>query len=119
MLRAFGSHWIGYAADNGFGELLGGPGTNIAAFLSGLDAMHARINLSFPDSQPPMFETEHVGPRELHLHYRSDRPGLLPFVLGLLDGLAKHFEQPLTIEIVSTREEGHDHDTIYVGWDHS
>ena len=117
LLEAFGRHWIAFAADHGFRELLGGPGTSMPSFLAGLDAMHARINLSFPESQPPTFETEQVGPQELHLHYRSHRPGLLPFVRGLLMGLSKHFEQPITIETVSTREEGHDHDIILVAWE--
>lgn len=117
LLEQFGRHWILFAANNGFRELLGGPGTSMPSFLAGLDAMHARINLSFPESEPPTFETEHVGPQELHLHYRSHRPGLLPFVLGLLQGLSEHFEQPITIEVVSTRDEGHDHDTILVAWE--
>jgi len=117
LLEQFGRHWISFAADNGFRELLGGPGTSMPSFLAGLDAMHARINLSFPDSEPPTFETEMVGPQELHLHYRSHRPGLLPFVLGLLQGLSAHFDQPITVETVSTREQGHDHDTVLVAWE--
>lgn len=117
VLRGFGRHWIGYAVAHGFGELLGGRGASVASCLSGLDAMHARISLSFPEVNPPSFRTQHVGPRELLVHYHSERPGLLHFVLGLIDGLADHFRQPVRVELRQSREQGHEHDVVHVEWD--
>jgi hypothetical protein len=35
------------------------------------------------------------------LHYQSSRQGLTPFVVGLLKGLAQHFNTGLLISIVS------------------
>lgn len=116
LLQQFGRHWIGFARDNGFAELMGGPGTDLTGFLSGLDALHARIGLSFPDSQPPSFRTVRTSPNELRLHYYSQRPGLRPFVVGLLEGLAEHLGHRFTITTVASRDAGADHDEFRLGW---
>jgi hypothetical protein len=116
VLRAFGRHWIFFAARNGYGAMLGGPGTDLADFLRGLDAMHARIALAMPELNPPSFRCLELGPGHLELHYTSARPGLAVFVLGLLDGLAERFGYTVRTALRTPRGPGEIRDVFDVWW---
>ena len=74
------------------------------------------MSLIFPDLKPPLFRVSDLTERSLHLHYYSHRPGLSPFVVGLVRGLAARFATEVTIESVARREEGADHDEFLVAW---
>ena len=46
---------------------------------------------------------------ELRLHYMSEREGLAPMVIGLLEGLGAHFDQDVEAEQIEQRaDHGHD-----------
>lgn len=106
LMRAFGQYWIRYTADAGYGDLLKGVGGSFGEFLAGLDAMHGRVAMTFPDLKPPSFECEELSPARYRLHYYSDRPGLEPMVVGLVEGLAERFSQAAKVEW-SAEGEGH------------
>lgn len=116
LLRTFGRHWIDFAATNGYGDFIGRAGTDLAVFVRGLDAMHARLALSFPELRPPSFRCVETSPGQLTLHYHSERQGLQPFVAGLLEGLGLRFGTPVTVALVQDRETGADHDVFHVRW---
>jgi hypothetical protein len=46
---------------------------------------------------PPKFTCLDLGERVVSIGYRSHRPGLAPFVLGLLEGLSQLFQEPVDI----------------------
>lgn len=116
LLRRFGRHWVGYAIDNGYREILSSSAGGFPGFLRGLDAMHARLGLSFPELDPPSFRCTAAGDGELLLHYYSNRPGLTEFVRGLLLGLGDHFGLEVRVELRLARSAGEDHDVFLVGW---
>jgi len=118
ILEAFGEHWVLYTAQAGYGEMLAMFGSDLRAFLLNLDNLHSHVAMTFPDLRPPSFKVEPVdGSDSLLLHYRSQRAGLAPMVIGLLKGLGKRFSQDISIAQTAHRGPD-DHDVFridYVG----
>ncbi|MEI8359070.1 MAG: hypothetical protein RL698_334 [Pseudomonadota bacterium] len=114
LLEAFGEYWTQYSAEAGFGHLLDFAGDNLVDFLRNLDSMHTRIGMTFTELEPPSFTVSDIQDGSLRLHYRSKRPGLAPVAMGMVRGLGKRFNTPIEIELVRSRESGHDHDEFLV-----
>lgn len=114
LLRALGVYWIQYTAKEGYGDLLLLAGGSFPAFLQNLDAMHARVGLSFPELQPPSFRCTDVTVASLTFHYYSERSGLTDLVLGLLEGLGQLFNIDVSIAPLTLKDAGADHDTFHV-----
>jgi hypothetical protein len=114
VLQAFGRHWILYTARRGYGPIFDTMGRTLTEFLGNLDAMHARLSLSMPDLRPPSFVCEERNDGQIRLEYRSDRPGLAPMVIGLLNGLGELFELELTVTQTVDRIDGGDHDEFLI-----
>jgi hypothetical protein len=116
ILRAFGEHWVLETARKGYGPLMDAAGRTLGEFLAYLPHFHDRIALIYPKLEPPRFEVSDQAERSLHMHYFSDRPGLMPFVEGLVTGLGKMFGTPATVTALRSRAEGHDHEEFLVRW---
>jgi hypothetical protein len=114
VLKAFGRHWVLYTARRGYGPVFDTMGRSLTEFLGNLDAMHARLSLSMPDLRPPSFVCEEPSDRQIRLEYRSDRPGLAPMVIGMLNGLGELFELELTVTQTVDRIDGADHDEFLI-----
>jgi hypothetical protein len=118
VLEAFGEHWVLYTAQSGYGEMLAMFGSDLRSFLNNLDNLHSHVAMSFPALRPPSFTVEQIeGDTGLLLHYRSERAGLAPMVVGLLKGLGKRFSQEITVRQTAYRGL-YDHDIFrveYVG----
>jgi hypothetical protein len=114
VLHAFGKHWILYTARRGYGAIFDTMGGSLPAFLANLDTMHARLSLSMPEMRPPSFVCEQLGDDQIRLEYWSERPGLAPMVVGLLDGLGEMYEVTLSIDQSLDRAHGADHDEFLV-----
>jgi hypothetical protein len=117
ILRAFGRYWVLQTARDGYGELLNGGGRDLPEFLRNLPTFHARVSLIFPHLRPPRFSCFDVTESSLCLRYYSDRPGLAPFVIGLLNGLGEMFHTPVRVCQEGSKYAGLDHDTFQVEWD--
>ncbi|MGB1657551.1 MAG: heme NO-binding domain-containing protein [Longimicrobiales bacterium] len=107
-LTLFGEYWISYAHDRGYGPLIDDAGGDLQNALHGLEALHTRVALVFPDADVPDFTAEGDLSSGMQLLYRSRRRGLGPFVLGTLKGLVKHFDEPVTIvrELLPSEGDG-------------
>ena len=114
VLHAFGRHWILYTARRGYGSIFDTMGRSLPGFLANLDAMHARLSLGMPDMRPPSFVCEQHSEHQTRLEYWSDRPGLAPMVVGLLDGLGEMFGVPVTVTHTASRAHGADHDEFLI-----
>lgn len=118
ILEAFGEHWVLYTAQEGYGQMLSMFGTDLESFLLNLDNLHSHVGLTFPALRPPSFSVERVeGGGGLLLHYRSQRAGLAPMVIGLLKGLGRRFSQEVSVRQTAFRGLD-DHDVFridYVG----
>jgi hypothetical protein len=108
MLVAFGEYWMVHWAQEGYGELLDMCGSTLVEFLDGLDDMHTRLGLSFPLLRPPSFRCTRRDDRCFELRYRSHRPGLAPFVVGLINGLGVRLNTEVEVEYVHVRDDGAD-----------
>jgi len=116
ILKAFGEHWVLHTAQDGYGSLMAAGGGSLPEFLLNLPNFHTRVQMIFPNLQPPTFECGELTERSLLLHYRTHRPGLANFVIGLLQGLGKRFGTPVRVTRLDRREDGASHDTFRVEW---
>lgn len=116
ILQSFGEHWILHTAQEGYGGLMQAAGKTLPEFLKNLPNFHSRVAMIFPQLKPPHFECSDITDRSLQLHYFSDRPGLAPFVVGLMRGLGKMFHTPVTVRQTATKTQGADHDVFEVTW---
>ncbi len=98
-LEMFGVFWVEEIATKNFAPLMETTGTHTIDFLNNLNALHDRISSTFTNYVPPQFEVEDIDPAkgEFRVHYYSKRDGLTAFVVGLLKGLARHFDDQLEI----------------------
>jgi hypothetical protein len=67
-------------------------GNTFPELLQNLNDIHFRVKSLMPDLNPPGFEVSEQTEHSLKLHYRSSRDGFIPFLVGVLRGLAKRFE---------------------------
>jgi hypothetical protein len=116
FLVGLGEHWVLKTGKDHYGPLLSSAGDNLKDFLLHLPQFHARVMLFFPKLQPPEFTCTDVGANSLRLHYFTHRPGLTDFVVGLVQGLGKLFEEVATATLVQSKAAGADHDIFEVTW---
>jgi len=117
ILESLGEHWVLYTAQEGYGPLLRGAGRSLPEFLVNLPDFHGRVKMIFPQLRPPRFECTDITACSLKLHYFTHRQGLEYFVVGLIRGLGKMFETPVTVDLATARSQGADHDIFAVTWE--
>lgn len=110
MLRKFGHYWTRYTMDEGYGALLSDLGGSLHEALAALDAMHARVALLYPALKPPTFDVSSDDPSHIRLAYRSQRSGLAPMVIGLIEGMGERYGVRVAVEQLQARDDGHDCD---------
>jgi hypothetical protein len=116
VLEDFGEWWILKTGKEKYGSLLEAGGKNLKEFLINLPNFHNRIMLMYPKLAPPEFSVSHINENSLNLHYFSKRQGLQDFVKGLLIGLGKLYQAPVTIKLLQSRTEGKSHEIFNVNW---
>jgi hypothetical protein len=116
VLQLFGEWWILKTGRDKYGGLMEAGGQSLKEFLVNLPVFHSRIMLIYPKLTPPEFKTSHIEERSIHIHYFSKRTGLQEFVRGLLAGLGKMYVTETNIELIQSREQGHDHEVFKVSW---
>ncbi len=89
-------------------------GDSFVEFLQNLDNLHARVGLIFPKLKPPKFHCTDVTEESLRLHYRSERAGLAPMIIGLVKGLGKLFDTEVNVSIDKGRTNGHGHNEFLI-----
>lgn len=95
LLRAFGRHWILFTGRSAYGSILEAAGRDLRDFLGNLDAIHASFAAGMPELVPPRFSVSEEPGDTLRILYHSERDGLAPMVLGMLEGLGALFESEL------------------------
>lgn len=116
VLNTFGEWWILKTSMEKYGSLMQAGGNNLMEFLVNLPLFHNHIMLMYPKLTPPEFKVTNIDTNSIHIHYHSKRAGLQEFVRGLLSGLAKLHHTSATIEVMNSRENGHDHEVFKVSW---
>lgn len=110
ILKSFGRHWVLYTAREGYGPLLERAGSSLGEFLANLDALHTRVGLTMPALRPPSFQVDVVDDATFLVRYYSERGGLSPMVVGLLEGVGKRFGHEVVVTHSAHRSEVLDHD---------
>jgi hypothetical protein len=116
MLTDFGRYWVLETAAQHYGHLLHASGRTFRDFLLALPNFHARVSLMMPRLVPPEFACEETAGDRLVLHYRSSRAGLVPFVEGLIQGLAELYSVAAATHILDERSDGPGHTVFEVIW---
>lgn len=116
VLFAFGEWWVLRTSKEKYGALMEAGGNNLQEFLLNLPMFHSRIMLIYPKLTPPEFKISHMDEHSVQVHYFSKRIGLQDFVRGLLSGLGKLYQTPVTITLLETRDNGASHETFEVRW---
>lgn len=76
--------------------------SNMKSFMMMMDDVHAQLTKMIKGAVPPRLIPEEIDERTFTITYQSKR-GLTDYMLGLLEGGAKHFNEQMTYEIL---EEG-------------
>ena len=104
FLRGFGRYWIEFARSGVFAHLMPMGGDTLPTFIGNLNRMHTGLAVTMPGSRMPSFYILGDTPEALRISYVSERDGLEPFVLGLLEGLCTMFD--VQADVVHTPDEG-------------
>lgn len=112
-LEMFGEYWVQETATKSYGSLMDAAGDNLVEFLSNMNNLHDRITGTFLNYVPPEFRVEELDPPRYRIHYMSKRKGLIPFVNGLLQGLATRFDSQLEIHSCEERDAGEGTHAVY------
>ena len=116
VLIAFGEHWVLKTASHGYGVMLRSGGATLKQFLINLPNFHTRVQMIYPELEPPRFECHDVTDTSMTLHYFTHRPGLTDFAVGIVQGLGQLYNTPATITTVVLKTAGADHDIFAVNW---
>lgn len=114
LLRGFGRYWSLRVGPESYSDILGATGTDVVSVLRNLDEMHARLQSLYPELRPPSFDVVETGEGALDVHYRSERAGLVPFVVGLLEGLGDLYGTPAAVTHDAVASDGTDHEVFHV-----
>ena len=104
-LIEFGRYWIRYVDQGSLASVMNFTGQNLASFIKNLDRLHLAVGAAMPDARLPAFSTLCNDPGHIVVEYRSERVGLEPFVMGLLQGLMDRFHARGDIEVASRGEQ--------------
>jgi hypothetical protein len=115
-LHAFGHFWMVYAERQPWGKVMHSMGTTVRELLPALDALHARIALTFPGVSMPQFRSETMEDGSVRVHYISTRSGLAPFVRGVLEGIGAMYGEAIAVTQVEDREDGAAHDVFLIAF---
>ena len=102
LLEKIGMGWASYTAAGEYGTYYT-MANDIFDFLKKLNSIHSALGTSMPNLRPPTFKLSEESEGTVRLHYFSERPGLAPFVIGILKGLAEFYEQQITIEVAAEK----------------
>jgi hypothetical protein len=97
LLKRFGRHWIIYTGEQGYGEVMRLFGKDFRSCLANLNRMHGHMGAMMPQLKPPRFTVTEDSPESITVHYYSEREGLGPMVVGLLEGLAEKYDEKVRV----------------------
>ena len=98
FLRRFGRYFVREAERLNYAALFSLIGATMREFLLNLPNFHSRIALMFPEQAPPSFTCSGLTDRSVLLRCSFCLPEAMPFLLGMLEGLADRFAVRLKID---------------------
>jgi hypothetical protein len=113
-LHAFGHYWMAFAERQPWGKVMHSMASNVRELIPALNEMHSRIALSFPGVTMPQFRCDDAEGGSLLVHYFSPRPGLAPFVQGVLEGIGAMYGETIEVDQVEYKDRGASHDVFRI-----
>ncbi|MCP4349607.1 MAG: hypothetical protein GY795_29350 [Desulfobacterales bacterium] len=95
VANAFGIYWVNYYAPKIYYSYYGNAKT-AKEFLLRMDEVHQQVTRRIANAHPPRFDYEQPDDDTLIMIYKSER-NLLDFVIGLVKGVGKYFNEDLKI----------------------
>ncbi len=114
LLYSLGELWIERTSKGDYKHLYGLYGNSLVELMQNLNTLHLSVSQSMPELKPPSFKCTEVTSGSFRLHYYSDRPGLAPFVQGLISGVARLFQTDVEVRHEEAKVDGSDHDVFHV-----
>lgn len=97
---AFGDYWVNSYAPKIYKAYYRGK-NNAKDFLTAMDDVHVEVTRKIADAKPPRFDYEWEDEKKMIMIYKSPR-GLIDFLVGLIKGVGKHFNQNLKVTKISS-----------------
>lgn len=116
VMNLFGEWWILKVGKGKHAKLMASGGASLKEFLINLPTFHSKVILIYVEMFAPQFTVTNIEANSILIHYYSNRRSLTEFVRGLLVGLGKMFNVPVSVILLSSKNEGADHDTFRVSW---
>lgn len=113
VLKAFGTWWIGFAGVE-YASLISMAGDSFKEFMLNLNDIHVRVGYMLPKLTPPSFKVIPLSDTAFEVHYHSERQGLFPMVLGMIEGIATRFNESIDVQHVPNSAAEHGHDIYHV-----
>ncbi len=73
-------------------------------FLMLMDKIHAQLTKMIPGAKPPRLIPEVIDDHNIYITYKSKR-GLQHYLMGLIEGVGKHFNEKIDAKIIDTKKE--------------
>jgi len=113
VLRTFGQWWISFAAVE-YDHLFKMSGDNFIEFIGNLNDIHTRVGYMLKKLTPPSFKIAEQTDEKITFCYYSEREGLYPMVLGMIEGIAEHFGESVEATHIGGADDGLDHDRYLI-----
>ncbi len=102
LVKAFGEYLFAQLASR-YPDVLGDR-ERMLDFLEVIEtSVHTQVRKLYPNAELPRFECIRHDADSLTMHYASKRP-FVNLALGLIEGCAKHYQQPYDIEVERSTE---------------
>lgn len=95
---AFGDYWVNVYSQKMYKSYF--KNKTAREFLLDMDKVHIMVTKEMKNAHPPRFTFEWEDPNTLKMNYLSER-GLVDFLVGLVKGVGKYYNEPLVVNKVS------------------
>lgn len=99
---AFGDYWVNVYAPKLYNSYFKNA-KSAKEFILNMDGVHDSVTRNIKDATPPRFEYEWKDNKTLLMKYKSQR-GLIVFLVGLLKGVGKHYNENIRITQLGTNK---------------
>lgn len=116
IMMQVGEWWLLQTSRQKFGSLIKTIGGSVKEFLLNLPGFQTRLLLICPQLDTPEFRVSRIEDHSIYLQCLTSHQGLRPFLKGLIYGLGKFYQTPVTIDLVASEERLSEHDEFKISW---
>ncbi len=102
LADAYGDYWVNTYAQKIYKVYFRGA-SSAKDFLLKMDQLHETVTQNIANARPPRFEYRWKNDKTLVMSYKSER-GMIDFLMGLVKGVGKHFNERLNVVKLNNRE---------------